>query len=700
MLEVAVIGAGASGLVASRQLLRHGVRPCIFEAGQHVGGCWNPSNTATNKGGSYKMWDSLSPNLSKYTCVFSDSPWPDHTPTFPSRTDLQDYLQDYYHDTTTLLEQGEQQEFKFGCTVTQVKRTTTDASSSVASSSSGFTQPFQVEWNDSQGMTQSQSFDGVIVATGFFAVPFLPDCFDELLGNDNNLLMHSSQYRSPSQFANQTVAVVGASFSALEIAADVRKHAANVISILPNIPYVLPRYVGPAFSPLDTVLYRRHDAAPKLLSAESKTPQQKHAFLKGLAGRKQAQQSSLGLPTDTSQPPFVAISDDYLDLVVDGSIHAVKGRVTQSSVDSSNNKIELQVVADEQTTTLSDIDRVIACTGYQSNLDFLEPSILETLEYDVNDMYAPLTLCHDAFHPQIPGLGFVGMYRGPYFGIMELQAKTLAGMMSGDYVPTPEHVAAALEESKSIRQSTPRAQFPRHDYVAFMDTLAQPLGLLPQGTAGAKGAMVTPLVYQSAPNEISERALKNIDQECRHGGSSSVNMAKVALSALIGKWEFDRTITQFNNPSMAPQKVTGVIDFSHIAPSVSSSSDSSNNKWNSVLYNENGIFHVAGKELEVFRQYEYEYKDNGILEIYFVEQGARAHLFLSLKFTTTSTEAENDAGQRRWIATSDHLCIKDLYKGEFQIQFDGISATQVSMTYRVKGPNKDYESVTHLKPHF
>lgn len=38
MVEVAVIGAGAAGLVASRHLLGSGLRPFIFETAKTVGG--------------------------------------------------------------------------------------------------------------------------------------------------------------------------------------------------------------------------------------------------------------------------------------------------------------------------------------------------------------------------------------------------------------------------------------------------------------------------------------------------------------------------------------------------------------------------------------------------------------------------------------------------------------------------------------
>ena len=39
-IDVAVIGAGAAGLVAARELMRHGHRVTVFEQSQRVGGVW------------------------------------------------------------------------------------------------------------------------------------------------------------------------------------------------------------------------------------------------------------------------------------------------------------------------------------------------------------------------------------------------------------------------------------------------------------------------------------------------------------------------------------------------------------------------------------------------------------------------------------------------------------------------------------
>ncbi len=52
MLEVAVIGAGVAGLVASHHachLLGQGLRPSIFEAAKQVRGAWSSPSTSTSR---------------------------------------------------------------------------------------------------------------------------------------------------------------------------------------------------------------------------------------------------------------------------------------------------------------------------------------------------------------------------------------------------------------------------------------------------------------------------------------------------------------------------------------------------------------------------------------------------------------------------------------------------------------------------
>ena len=66
--RVGIIGAGPSGLMAAKYALANGFTPIVFEKNPGVGGVWNSENGA--------VWESMTTNLSKYTCCFKDHPWP------------------------------------------------------------------------------------------------------------------------------------------------------------------------------------------------------------------------------------------------------------------------------------------------------------------------------------------------------------------------------------------------------------------------------------------------------------------------------------------------------------------------------------------------------------------------------------------------------------------------------------------------
>jgi hypothetical protein len=706
MVEVvAVIGAGASGLVASRHLLRCGFRPFVLDAAaattiaassrgdnqtgpshlhSAVGGAWNSR--------SGKFWGSLRPNLSRYTQCFSDfpwsrvlSPWEEEGPTstttsphaaYPTRAQVHEYLERYAteHDIRP----------QFGCKVTRVGRNPNRPSG------------YQITWlEEESGREQSRAFDKVVIASGFFAQGVLPECLalnhnDDDYGS-NSTVLHSSQYTDPNLFTNRTVAVVGSGFSALEICSDLCPHAVQVISVLPSVPWVMPRTVvaplegggcGPL--PLDLALYRRRTDAPQrhVLVMDEPASRARYDALKSLLGTRKQAASSLGVPPfDPMRPPTAVIADDYLNLVLSDRIKVVHGRLEGAARKGPDGTFCLDVRNRQgQCQELESVDSIICCTGYRSQLDFLDPEILETLEYSGSDAsFAPLTLAWGAVHPDLPGLGFVGMYRGVFFGVMELQARLLAEMWSNKLGVGDGLVRDALDDSRTVRSHEPRAQFPQFDVVGCMDRLASVLGLVPPKPFGNKGMAVTPTYYQQS-RTYSQTALEEIEGEIERGRLGK-GISRVVLSALVGRWRLERTIRHFG-PEARQESVRGTVRFSVSGPNL-----------DAVRYREDGVFALPnGREIEVFREYEYEANRGDDLEIYFVEGGQRTYLFLGLKFQPPSDT------QGYWEATSDHLCIQDLYKGTFQVYLEGISASKVVMTYRVKGPNKDYESVTVLTP--
>ncbi|KAL3823695.1 hypothetical protein ACHAXA_007266 [Cyclostephanos tholiformis] len=766
MLEVAVIGAGASGLVAARQLINAGLRPTIFEVAKTVGGAWTPSpssestaqctkasslapyppprnpsdernavgirSTSPNRHPASKMWKGMSTNLSKFTCRFSDWPWPEDASTFPSVEEMHEYLESY---AAACLSPS--CDFQFECNVFNVEQLEGPHSSQDPRNN------YKVEWIDLTTKTSHcRDFGGVVVATGFFHTPRFPSFLTKKNGSGENnksfggnikpQMMHSTDYKNHHSFKGKHVAVIGSSFSALEIASDLSRSVARVVNVSPSVPWVLPRWI-PTVQPLqskgqkngditaitilpaDLVLYRRHQSYPKTPETISLTPEQcreRHKYLQSLVGHRQSH-STLGEPTNFDEPPFVAISDEYLDLVREDKIEVIRGRlvgvdddgrleinVTQSNSDNLNPQ--------PHTTLLDEIDDIICCTGFVPLLhEFLSPGILSTINYDPQDNFAPVTLAWDILHPSLPNLAFCGMYRGPYMGIMELQARLAAGVLSGRISLDVEQTRSALMASEAIRKATPRAQFPHFDYIGYMDTLSQ---LCYQGDYPRYnlqvGDAVVPTFYQ--PDDgLSQQCLSDIEKELFLGQDGS-RTPRMVLQSILGKWTYDRHIVHMQTRKV--ERVYGTVKYSKYWCRSNPESKNDDNaveffsvndtEDKPVLYREDGLYELTPtQKFEVFREYEYVCK-NDVLEIYFVEGGRRAHLFLSLKFVPETIPVSNSlADESFWVrATSDHLCVKDLYSATFRVKFNGLSASEIIIKYQVKGPSKDYESTTILRP--
>jgi dimethylaniline monooxygenase (N-oxide forming) len=125
-------------------------------------------------------------------------------------------------------------------------------------------------------------------------------------------------------------------------------------------------------------------------------------------------------------------------------------------------------------------DAVIWCTGYVPDLSYFPEEVLRRLEFDGSDTLQPLLLHRCTFPAGLEHLAFVGLYRGPYFGIMELQARWACAVFSEDREPpTSAAIRRGIEEEMRIRNMSPRPQFPHGDYVNLADLIAQELDIVP-----------------------------------------------------------------------------------------------------------------------------------------------------------------------------------------------------------------------------
>ena len=119
-----------------------------------------------------------------------------------------------------------------------------------------------------------------------------------------------------------------------------------------------------------------------------------------------------------------SLSQDYLPLVRDGRI------VCRPAIAAVNGRTV--TFADGTTET---VDTIICATGYELHVPYLPDEVWRTTG-------SQLALHHRTIHPDLPGFGVIGQFalQGPYFPLLELQARWLAGLWSGAVTPPAEGV--------------------------------------------------------------------------------------------------------------------------------------------------------------------------------------------------------------------------------------------------------------------
>ena len=223
MTKVAIIGAGPCGLSILRafeHLENKGEKiPDIvcFEKQEDWGGLWNYSwRTGSDQYGDSvpnSMYRYLWSNGPKECLEFADYSFDEHfgkpIPSFPPREVLQDYI-------IGRVSKGKlKSKIKFN---TRVLNTTFK--------NDKFELSFQDKVNDK---LQTEEFDYVVVSTGHFSVPFIPEY--EGMKSFPGRIMHSHDFRDAEEFRGKNVIVLGSSYSAEDVALQCNKYGANSVTI-------------------------------------------------------------------------------------------------------------------------------------------------------------------------------------------------------------------------------------------------------------------------------------------------------------------------------------------------------------------------------------------------------------------------------------------------------------------------------------
>jgi len=217
-VRVAIVGAGAAGLVTGREFRDAGHDVRIFEQGKRLGGIWvyessveddllglNPTSTIYSS-----IYENLRTNLPSDLMAFMDYPFDENGggqsewPRYPHHSCVLTYLENFARN------------FELESLVTYESKV-----ESVVPEQAG------QSWRVSTSQGDEVLFDVVVVCNGHFSKPRLLQI--EGAERFEGLQIHSHNYRRPAAFADQRVAVIGTGASGADIVQELATHAKEVI---------------------------------------------------------------------------------------------------------------------------------------------------------------------------------------------------------------------------------------------------------------------------------------------------------------------------------------------------------------------------------------------------------------------------------------------------------------------------------------
>jgi len=376
----AVIGAGISGLTASKMLNDYGVPYTTFETSDRVGGNW----AFGNPNGHSSAYRSLHIDTSKHRLSFKDFPMPDDYPDFPHHTQIKAYLDDYA-DAFGLRENIE---FRNG--VVHAKRLPDGG------------------WEILDQAGDTRRFDLLVVGNGHHWDPRFADFPGEFTG----VSIHSHHYidpKDPLDFTGKRILVVGLGNSAADIAVELSsKSLQNEVTlstrssawIVPKYTYGLPAdkyYMTTPYLPLKwqrwfvQKMQFMTGSNPELYGL----PKPNHKFFEAH-------------PTQSVELPLRLGSGDIVP----------KGNVA---------RLDGETVHFEDGTS-SDFDVIVYATGYNITFPFFDPDFISAPDNHIS-------LYKRMFKPGIDDLVFVGFAQATptLFPFVESQARLVGAYAAGQY---------------------------------------------------------------------------------------------------------------------------------------------------------------------------------------------------------------------------------------------------------------------------
>ncbi len=380
--NVAIIGAGVSGLAAAKVFSDKGHDVRVFERSHDLGGVWEPSR-------SYPGIQTQSPkDLYRYT----DKAMPESYPEWPGGAEVHAYLS-AYADEFGLMDHCE-----FNADIRSMNRRPDGKPG------------WRLEISRSGGKPQAEDFDFVAVCTGQFSEKnILTFPGQEAFEAGGGKVMHSSEYTDPEMVRGKDVVILGFSKSATDIAVNAVKNAARSVTIVyRESVWRIPYFIGGLIN-FKRILYIRKQENMFQGWNLSALDKFKYAIAAPFIWANwRALESLLSIQLKlgkTGLRPKVRIEDDIscsvpivtpglFDMIADGRIRTVQGTFDHYEPGAVSLKNGETVAA----------DTAILAVGWKLGVPFLAQEYQDKL-IEKDGQYR---LYRIIANPDLPDMGFVG----------------------------------------------------------------------------------------------------------------------------------------------------------------------------------------------------------------------------------------------------------------------------------------------------
>lgn len=344
---------------------------------------------------------------------------------------------------------------------------------------------------------------------------------------------------------------------------------------------------------------------------------------------------------------------------------------------------------------MTDLVGIIEATGYQSGLDWLDPCVKELLQNQDTLPHAriPLLLSRGSiFANKISTLGFVGFYEGPYWGVMETQARLLAETWAK--AGNPSHLklldrdiyktdVTKYMQKAIIEDPLQFPQFWMTDYVGLMEEFAREAGLTRDDSAfdNKQTGPAFPARYQGAnTGPQAKEIVQEVAELVKASAEDARFVAAAVFTGMQGVWNIHRKIDSLTD---TPGGIfTGTAHFHPRDPTDPALYSAE------YLYIEDGTFTMdTGLAFPTTRRYVYRYNEaKDQITAWFVAEDNES---VGALFNTWEFSAPEDKS-RGWTAKGYHWCDPDTYRNTCEFRFRGAKIDKFMITYEVQGPRKDY----------